>query len=55
MSAITYTVHWERLSEPDGKLSCSGLTPRQFLARVIGAIKTSGPIAILGVKKDVTK
>lgn len=52
MESPTYIVHWERVSMPGEKLSCSGLTARVFLARLIKALRSSGPIVIKAVTKE---
>ena len=49
----TYTVEWERLDYPeDDRLRCSGLTGRVAFARLIGAIRNSGPVVIHAITPE---
>lgn len=53
---IRYTVQWSRLDYPsDGILTCSGLTQRDIVRRMIGAIKNTGPIVIHSIGRSSKK
>lgn len=54
MAERTYDVRWVRLAllgrPVDGEImECKQLTPRVALARLMGAIENSGPIAVLSI------
>lgn len=56
MSEGTYTVVWERRDYPeDEHLRCSGLTGRVAFARLIGAIKNSGPVIVHSIEREAGK
>jgi len=47
-----YTVEWSRLSEPDVRLRCSGLTARVAFARLLGALRNSGSVTVHAVRPE---
>lgn len=48
----TFTIHWRREAEPLVQLRCSGLNMRVASARLIRAIRNSGPVIIDSVERD---
>jgi hypothetical protein len=44
-----YTIEWARATEPDTTLTCTRLSPRVALARLMQAIRNTGPVIVRAV------
>jgi hypothetical protein len=51
-SVTTYTLEWNRAGAVHEVQMCNGLTDRDIVRRLIGAIETNGPVTIHAVKRE---
>jgi len=49
---MRYTVEWERASAPGVKLTCTNLTGTVAFARLLNALKESGPIVVTAITPE---
>lgn len=52
MNRPLYVIHWRRLSEPSVYLNCRGLSERDVVRRLVGAVANSGPVIIDRVERQ---
>lgn len=48
-----YVIHWSRANDPEIPLTCSGITARIAFARLLSALKWSGPIIVRRIERQV--
>lgn len=54
MSERTYTIEWHRVGEEE-RLTCSGLTPRVLVARLMSAADNNGGVFVHAIAAECQK